>query len=454
MRFSSTRFFFSLLFLAAALLRPAPAGERMVLGYYPSWIRGSYPHTAVQYQHLTHIAHAFIFPFADGTLEMSGFAHYPELIQTAHQQGVKVVISVGGWDLVRTPRFATMVADPTARTRFVSNLKNFCQTYGYDGADIDWEYPAPADRPNATLLFQELRAAFNTVMPPLSLSIAAPSGDWSGRYDWTVMKEVLDWIGIMTYDFYGSWTTKAGPNSALYGTVATTDQGWIDNSMIHYKAKGIPAEKLLFGIPFYGWQFNASTLFGPSTGASQLTYNNIAPLLQQGWTRHWDLPTRTPFLVNPLKTRVISYDDSASIAEKAAYLKNQSLGGVILWALGQDYMNGQQPLLASLGAALKSTTSIPIMVGETPPLAFELSQNYPNPFNAQTRIRYHITRGGAYTLRLYDPLGREIDTLAEFTHQPGSYEVTVSSATLPSGVYLYRLTGGGFTLARTMVVLR
>lgn len=454
MRFSSTRLVRFLLPLTLVCLLSASAGERIVLGYYPSWIRGSYPHSAVQYQYLTHIAHAFIFPFADGSLDVSGFSHYPELIQTAHQHGVKIVISVGGWDVARTPRFALLAADPAARTRFVTNVKDFCQTYGYDGADIDWEYPAPADRANATLLFQEFRAAFNDAVPRLSLSIAAPSGDWSGRYDWNVMKEVLDWIGIMTYDFYGSWTTKAGPNSALYGSAATTDQGWIDNSMAHYKAKGIPAEKLLFGIPFYGWQFNASTLFGPSTGATQLTYINIAPLLQQGWVRHWDAPTRTPFLVNPQGTRVISYDDSTSIAEKVAYLKSQSLGGVIIWAIGQDFANGQQPLLKSLGTALSPATSIPLMVAGTVPQSFELSQNYPNPFNGQTRIRYHITQAGMYTLRLYDTLGREIDTLADFRHHAGIYEVTVSSATIPSGVYLYRLTGEGFTSTRTMTVLR
>jgi GH18 family chitinase len=348
-----------------------------------------------------------------------------------------------------------MVTDSNARKHFVAALKDFCTTYGYDGADIDWEYPSPEQRANTTKLFQELRVTFSSVLPLLSLSIAAPATDENNRYDWSIMREILDWVGVMTYDFYGSWTSKAGPNSPLYGNTSLTDQGWIDNSVSYYKGKGVPLAKLLIGIPFYGWQFNASAMYGASSGATQLPYNSIAPLLQQGWTQTWDTTTKVPHIINADRTRVISYDDTVSISEKTNYVKAQQLGGTIIWALGQDYLlNGHQPLLNAVGNGLSATTGIAHAIAATIPKSCELVQNFPNPFNAQTRIRYHIAGAGQYVLRISDVLGRGVTTLADREHQPGSYEVSISSDALSSGVYLYRLSGEGTMLTRTMVVLR
>jgi chitinase len=336
-----------------------------------------------------------------------------------------------------------MAANSTARSAFVNALRDFCVTNGYDGADIDWEYPAASDKAAVSLLFTELRQAFSSVQPPLTLSIAAPSTDWQGGYDWAVMNQVLDWVGVMTYDFYGSWTPKAGPNSPLYGNSSLTDQGWIDNSVNYYRGKGIPSAKLLIGIPFYGWQFNATSMYGVSTGASQLPYVSIAPLLLQGWTRSWDSTTKVPHIINADKTRVISYDDTVSIAEKTSYIKSQQLAGAIIWALGQDFLGGEQPVVGVAQSFSAST-----------PEACVLYQNFPNPFNGQTHIRYQLSRSGHYTLKLFDVLGREWVTLASREYQPGLHEVSVSSDALPSGVYVYRLSGEGLILSRTLIVLR
>lgn len=424
---------------------------RLVVGYYPSGMKSTYPYTAIQYQNLTYIAHAFIFPNADGTLDLSGFSYYPELIQRAHTNSVGAVISVGGYDLVRTPRFTQVAGDPVARTRFVTAVRDFCIQNGYDGVDIDWEYPTAGGRANTTAFFRELHDTLANTFPPLTLSIAAPSGSYNNNYDWAVMKDLLDWVGVMTYDFYGSWTTKIGPNSPLYGNATQTDQGWIDNSVSFYLGQGVPKAKLLIGTPFYGWEFNGSTMYGPGVGTAQLAYSKIAPLLQQGWTRSWDQLADVPYIINASKTNVISYDDSASITVKMNYVKSQKLGGTIIWALGQDYINAQTPLLNVLGRVI---TGIPRLVSHDVPQRFELLQNYPNPFNGQTQIRYIIKQAGRYSLRLYDLLGREVQKLVDNEHQPGSYQVSCSSENLPSDVYVYELSGVGTTLARTMIVLR
>ena len=428
------------------------AQSKLVVGYYPSWNKASFPHTAIKYRNVTHIAHAFIFPTSDGGLDLAGFSHYPELISTAHLNGVGVVISVGGYDLVRTPRFGQVVKDTVARRKFVAALKAFCINNGYDGADLDWEYPKSEDRANAALLFRELRAAFSDALPPLSLSIAAPATDWNNGYDWAVMKEVLDWVGVMTYDFYGSWLPTAGPNSPLYGSSSLS--GWIDQSVSYYKAKGIPASKILIGTPFYGWQFNASAMYGTSTAASQIVYNSIVPFIQQGWIRQWDATTRVPHIVNPTQTRVISYDDAESIAGKMKYVRDQSLGGTIVWALGQDNVGGQQPLIDAVALGLGLTTGVGMSETTEIPHDFRLDQNYPNPFNGQTQIQYAIAVPGDYSLRVIDLLGRQVALLEDRYHPAGSYRSAFSSAEVPSGIYLCRLSGNGGNLTRKIMVLR
>jgi chitinase len=427
------------------------AQSKLVVGYYPSWMKSTYPYNVIQYQYLTYIAHAFIFPNSDGSLDLSGFTYYPELVQRAHMNSVGIVISVGGYDLTRTPRFAQVAASPAARTKFAVAVRDFCIQNGYDGVDIDWEYPLPAARANTTLFFRELHDSLANAFPQLTLSAAIQATDGSGAYDWSVMPSILDWVGVMTYDFYGSWTTKIGPNSPLYGNLSQTDQGWIANSVAFYLGKGVPKSKLLIGTPFYGWQFNNSTMYGPGVGTGQLTYTQIAPLLQQGWSRSWDQLAWVPYIVNPTKTNLISYDDSASVAEKMKYVKNQNLGGTIIWALGEDYVNGQSPLLTALGRVI---TGVERQISGVVPGTFELLQNYPNPFNGQTQIRFNVTKPGRYSLLLYDLLGREVQRLVDADLQAGSYQASCSSQNLPSGVYVYRLNGDGTSLIRTMIVLR
>ena len=447
------------LFAYVALLlaaSPMLASDKLVVGYYPTWNRSAYSHTAIQYQNLTHIAHAFIGPYVDGSLEIpSGFL-YPEMIQTAHANGVKVVVSLGGWGTY-SDRFAPLTADTAARRRFVQNLKSFCITNGYDGADIDWEYPKNAtERTNMRLLIAELRQAFNTTTPALLLAMAGPATNWSGQwFDFPAMMNDFNWIGIMTYDFYGAWTSKAGHNSALYGNYPPNDQGWVDYGVQYYNVtRGVPKSKLLIGIPFYGQQFNASALWGTSTGATQVVYHSIAPKLQQGWTRYWDNVGQVPYMISPAGNQLISYDDSTSVANKCSYVNSTNLAGAIVWAIGQDGVSARQPLLETVGAGLLRPTSVAHQVGTTVPDRFTLHQNYPNPFNGETHIRYGIPESGVVALKVFDLLGREVQSLVQGEHTAGEFDVTISSAALASGIYVYRLIWQGHAISKTLTVLR
>jgi chitinase len=439
------------------------SGSQKVLGYYPDWSRGSYPYSSIPYQHLTHIAHSFLIPGADGSVSgTSGFA-YPALVTAAHAAGVKVIAVLGGWD--QSGGFSPMAADTAARRRFITALVSFCVTYNYDGVDLDWEYPANAtDRANLTTLVHEMRTAFTGSGRALSISLALPATGWSGQwFDVPAMKDDVDWFGIMTYDFYGNWTSKAGPNSALYGSFATNSEGWIDYSWSYYTStRGVPTGKLLIGIPFYGQVFKAATMYGASTGASQATYSTIAGYLAAGWTRYWDGVGMVPYLINPGATQTVSYDDTLSVRLKCEYARTKSTGGVMIWAIGQDVVSGTQPLLQTVGTTMKSATSAPADADPALPSLLRLEQNYPNPFNPNSDIRYQIPapREAARSefrmvqLAVYDVLGREVAGLVNEIQAPGWYQVRFDATGLASGVYVYRLSSGATTIARSMVLLR
>ena len=100
------------------------------------------------------------------------------------------------------------------------------------------------------------------------------------------------------------------------------------------------------------------------------------------------------------------------------------------------------------------STAVGMTEGLNAPLTFNLHQNYPNPFNSTTVIKYSIPKEGLVILKLYDILGEEVLTLVNETKLAGDYEATFNSDNQTSGVYLYKLTSGGFTQIKKMVLLK
>jgi chitinase len=348
------RNFIRLFFPVLLLFSVSPitnATENYVIGYYRSWNRKAYPHTAIPYQNLTHIAHAFIWPEKDGSLSMDPMFLYPDLVKTAHENGVKIVVSLGGWG--NDKGFGPMVSDPKTRKNFVDQLVKFCMKNGYDGADLDWEYPGDAERDNLSLLVRELRSEFNKHKLEI-LSAALPAKDWRNGYDINALREHMNWFGIMTYDFHGSWSDHVGHNSPLHPSPRDSC-GSIDESVKFWmETKGMPREKLCIGIPFYGRIFQAPELFVKGAGGDSVTYTEAMNKLSQKWQYSWDDVSGACTIQNPEKTQIISFEDKRSLGNKCEYLKRENLKGMIIWALGHDDTGTTQPLITTVGKELLS----------------------------------------------------------------------------------------------------
>ncbi|MCK5149051.1 T9SS type A sorting domain-containing protein [bacterium] len=427
-----------------------------VVGYYPWWMHNDLPAVQIPYQHLTHIVHAFAWPGADGSLINGTALNYPALISSAHDAGVKVLLSLGGAG--NGANFSIVAVDSTLRSTFIQNLLDFILSRGYDGVDLDWEHPATLNqRDDLTRLVIDMRNLFAANAPELLITMAVPSTDWFGRwYDFNALEPHIDWFGCMTYDFFGSWVQRAGYNSPLYSP-QTNNNGSVQFGVMYLNGRGIAKDKILAGIPFYGKMCNAGDYNQSYSGAvTDLLYNEIIPKLAQGWSYHWDDVAKVPYLLNSSNTGFITYDDTVSVRHKCMFARSESLAGVMIWALGQDKINGNMNLLEIVGQTMSISSGIVEQPEfQTWPADFKLEQNYPNPFNPITRLRYSMKMPGAVSLKIYNIRGAHVMTLLDHEIKAaGSYALDLNMADRSSGIYYAVLEKNSIKAVCKMVLMR
>jgi chitinase len=282
-----------------------------------------------------------------------------------------VLISVGGW--LWSGRFSDMALTSASRATFINSVAAFLSRYDLDGLDIDWEYPAqvgagnkfrPEDKQNYTALVRELRARFNSIEKKnhrhLYLTVAA--GATTDFLDNTEMGEVqkyVDTVNLMAYDYYEPGDNRGTGNHApLFTDPADPKAISADRSITEYEKAGVPAAKLVLGVPFYGhvWAKVPPTnhgLFQPGQPAPNIyaNYGNIvSTMLGTGYTRHWDDASSVPYLYNVDKQIFVSYEDPQSLALKCKYVLDHHLAGVMFWDYAGDPSGA---LLNTINATLR-----------------------------------------------------------------------------------------------------
>jgi len=346
--------------------------EKRLLAYYSSGSRrGNTPYGAAQipYEQLTHIDHAFLRLSSknDGSLDISPNLLEPELISRAHAAGVRVMISIGGGGAASGRPFAAVAGDPTARANMVKNVRDFVMQNGYDGVDLDWEYPDGVEqRSNCTLLMAALRKELPSPRYDLSMAVPAdPNKPGSGSYDVEALAQILDYFNVMTYDFHGPWSKHAGHNSPLFqnaadpghsrASLATAIDTWLN--YFH-----VAPEKLNIGTGFYGYEFTTATDLWGACDCSRTTFSrDYGRYIKQrvdlmGWKRYFDSDAQAPYLMRETRTEpgVITYDDPESIARKVDYVVGtRGLGGFFTWVLGSDYDGQSQDLMTAMHLAFE-----------------------------------------------------------------------------------------------------
>ncbi len=294
-----------------------------VVGYYPSWKPDKL--SFVDFGILTHVCYAFAIPTPDGGLrDLDNPGTARELIRSAHENGAKVLLSVGGWSYNDTPLegvFMEATATPEKTAAFAENILSMCREYGFDGVDMDWEHPRTDGTSAAqyeslmTLLSDRLHAQ-GLLLTAAVLSGATADGNiyYDAAAHTNTVLNAVDFINIMAYD------GGDGPRHSAYDFAVNCGTYWKET-------RGLPGHKVVLGVPFYA-------------RPSWADYGTILESAPDAWDKDH-------VSYNGMD---VYYNGVDTIARKALYAKEQ-LGGIMIWELTQDTPDRSKSLLEAIRKA-------------------------------------------------------------------------------------------------------
>ena len=295
-----------------------------VVGYYPSWKPDKLQF--VDFGIVTHVCYAFAIPTADGGLrDLDNPDTARTLVRSAHENGAKALLSVGGWSYNDVPLenvFMEATADDAKLRRLTEGILAMCEVYGFDGVDMDWEHPR-VDGDSARQ-YEALMLALSERLHDQGklLTAAVLSGataDGNIYYDAAHTNAVLnavDFINVMAYD------GGDGERHSSYQLAMDCGTYWKET-------RGLPAHKVVLGVPFYarpGWAGYGTILAsGPEAySRDHVSYNGME----------------------------VYYNGIDTIGAKTRYAK-ENLGGIMIWELTQDTTDNSKSLLQAVGDAEK-----------------------------------------------------------------------------------------------------
>ncbi|CAH1179462.1 unnamed protein product [Phaedon cochleariae] len=303
-------------------------------------------------------------------IEKGGYAKFTGL--KTYNKDLKTMLAIGGWN-EGSSRFSSMVANPDRRKEFVKNAIKFLRLNHFDGLDLDWEYPSfrdggkPRDRDNYAQLVQELREEFDresskTGRSRLLLTMAVPAGiEYINKgYDVPKLTKYLDWMNILSYDYHSAFEPAVNHHAPLYSLEEDSEYNYegdlnIDHTIKHYLELGAEPNKLVLGIPTYGRSYtlfnpDAFEIGSPADGPGEmgeatrengyLAYYEICDYVKN---QDWEVEQPNSKAMGPYafkENQWVGYDDEDIVRRKAEYVAENSLGGIMFWAIDNDDFRG------------------------------------------------------------------------------------------------------------------
>ncbi|MCF7807145.1 MAG: T9SS type A sorting domain-containing protein [Candidatus Marinimicrobia bacterium] len=308
--------------------------SHVVFGYHPYWNGTAWNN--YNYQVLTHLAWFGLAMNASGGIDNAHGWPIHSLVDKAHANGVKVIVTVTLFD---DASIATLLGSATYRQTAIDNLIARVSAGNADGVNIDFEFVKSASREHFNTFIHDLTQAFHDQIPGSEVSIAMPSVDWWGSYDYNYLSDNSDGLMIMAYGYYYSGSANAGPLSPLNEGRSS----WhITRTIEDYLSKtGGDGSQLILGLPWYGIDFPVtSTDKGASVLAdrngSSVFYYNAEPQALSNDKQYDNTIQAAWYNYNNGEIHQVWYDDSLSLSTKYNYAKVKGIKGIGIWALGYD----------------------------------------------------------------------------------------------------------------------
>ena len=305
---------------------------------------------------ITHINYAFA-NIKDGKV-IEGNSFDSETLEKINQlklvnPDLKILISVGGWSWSKN--FSDAVLTEQSREVFANSAIAFMQKHNIDGIDLDWEYPGqigdnntfrPEDKENFTSILKLIREKLEAIKPKTYLLTIATGANqaYLDHTDMAKAHQYLDFINIMTYDYYTGGSNSTGHHSNLFSSPLNPNGVSSAKAIEEHVNAGIPIRKLVLGVPFYGrWWKGVNSdnngLYQDSSGErGSYNFKEIEEnyIDKNGFVALWDDEAKAPYLWNATETQFVTYENSKSLKFKIDYIKEKKMGGVMFWHLNQD----------------------------------------------------------------------------------------------------------------------
>lgn len=340
--------------------------DYIITAYIAGWQNWSTD--MIQAEKLTHINYAFA-DIKDGVINsyLSNDEQNYAILDSLRliNPDLKILVSVGGWS--RSTYFSDAALTDESRKRFAESAIDFIRRFNLDGIDLDWEYPGnpgagnvfrAVDRENFTLLLKEIRIRLDELTAaegrdddPYLLTIA--TGASQGFLQNTEMHKAhqyLDYVLLMTYDYHTGGSPVAGHHTNLFRSQSIHyTRGSADESVQWFIDAGVPSEKLVLGVAFYGRYWTdvrpldyGLYQFAPGSDRGAAGFDRLRDeyINKNGFTRYWDDEAKAPWLWNPETRTFWTYDDEESLRHKTDYIKARGLGGAMFWEYSQN-LNGE-----------------------------------------------------------------------------------------------------------------
>ncbi|ESZ92900.1 endochitinase 1 precursor [Sclerotinia borealis F-4128] len=279
-------------------------------------------------------------------------------ILKSRNRSLKILLSIGGWTY--SSNFAQPASTESGRKQFAESAVELIKNLGFDGIDIDWEYPKNENEArDYVLLLQECREAmdrYSSTLPNphhFELTVACPAGPQNyNNMDISGMDQHLDFWNLMAYDYAGSWDSVAGHQANVHasgGNPGSTPYN-TEDAVRAYEERGVQGHKIVLGMPIYGRAFQATDGLGQGfSGVGEGTWENgvwdFKKLPQEGAVEIMDEEICASYSYNENTKTLISYDTIEIARKKADYIKERGLGGAMWWESSADHPEPDKSLI-------------------------------------------------------------------------------------------------------------